>query len=232
MKRIITLLILLASLCAHASAQDIITLRNGTEITAKVLEVNINDVRYKKFTNLEGPVYTEAKRNIQMIEYANGEKDEFTLPQAQVQQPQRQVVLPPNGRPIPEDINPGMAYRDYASKYNPRQYSRWEPEYYSPGGAAVFSYFCPGLGQIIAGEPIRGLCFGAATIGCLACSIGCGEFSNETGVIFGLAAAGLWAWGIYDAQRVAKVKNMYLNDSQSRKKVSFSAGPMSLKLTF
>ena len=226
MKRIITLLILLASLCIQASAQDIITLRNGNEITAQVLEVNINDVRYKKFSNLEGPTYTEAKRNIQMIEYANGEKDVFNIVQ---QQP---LQVPDNGRLIPEGIVPGMLYRDYASKYNPRQYSRWEPEYYSPTSAAVLSYFCPGLGQMICGEPIRGLCFGAATLGCLICSASSGDFSNETGVIFGIAGAALWAWGIYDAQRVAKIKNMYLNDSQSRRKVSFSAGPMSLKLTF
>ena len=223
MKRIITLLILLAACCSHAAAQDIITLKNGTEIIAQVLEVNINDVRYKKYSNLDGPIYTEPKRNILRIEYANGEKDEFL---------EFQQLQSFNGRSIPEGITPGMLYRDYASKYSVRQYTRMEPEYFNPTTAAICSYLCPGLGQILSGEPIRGLCIGAATIGCFACSASSGDFSNDTGVIFGVAALGLWAWGIYDAQRVAKIKNMYLNDSQSRRRVSFSAGPMSLKLTF
>ena len=223
MKRLVTFLILLASLCSHAIAQDIITLKNGTEIMAQVLEVNINDVRYKKYSNLDGPIYTEAKRNILRIEYANGEKDEFAvLPQQQ----------PSNGRPIPEGITTGMLYKEYANKYSVRQYSRWEPEYFNPSTAAICSYLIPGLGQIVAGEYIRGLSIGAATIGCFACCASSGDFSNETGVIFGVAALGLLAWGIYDAQRVAKVKNMYLNDSQTRKRFNFSAGPMSLKLTF
>ncbi|MBR5925580.1 MAG: hypothetical protein IKZ60_08955 [Bacteroidales bacterium] len=227
MKRIITLLILLAAFCTHAAAQDLITLRDGTEIIAKVLEVNLQDVRYKKFSNLDGPIYTEAKRNILMIEYSNGEKDVFT----QIQQ-QPLLQIPDSGRAIPEGITAGMAYRDYQHLYSARQYNRLEPEYYSPTAAAVCSYFIPGLGQIICGETVRGLCIGAAAIGCMACSAGSGEFSNETGVIFGIAAIGLWAWGIYDAQKVAKIKNMYLNDSQSRRKVSLSAGPLSLKLTF
>ena len=223
MKRIITLFVLLAACCSHAAAQDIITLRNGTEIIAQVLEVNINDVRYKKYSNLDGPVYTESKRDILMIAYANGEKDVF---------PEVQQYQSFNGRPIPDGITPGMQYRDYVSKYNVRQYTGIEPEYYNPNAVAIYSYFIPGLGQIAAGEPIRGLCIGAATIGCFTCAVSSGNFSNETGVYFGIAAIGLWAWGIYDAQRVAKIKNMYLNDSQSRRRVRFSAGPLSLKLNF
>jgi len=51
-------------------------------------------------------------------------------------------------------------------------------------------------------------------MGCFACAGAYGDFSHDTALIFGLATAGIWIWNIYDAQRVAKIKNMYLLDSQ------------------
>jgi len=58
-------------------AQDIITKTNGDEIKAKVTEVDLNEVKYKRFENLSGPTYTMAKSDIFMIKYENGEKDVF-----------------------------------------------------------------------------------------------------------------------------------------------------------
>jgi len=48
-------------------AQDIITKTNGDEIKAKVTEVDINEVKYKKFENVSGPTYSIAKSDIFMI---------------------------------------------------------------------------------------------------------------------------------------------------------------------
>ena len=39
-------------------AQDVIVKRDGSSIISKVLEVNTDDVKYKKFSNLNGPTYT------------------------------------------------------------------------------------------------------------------------------------------------------------------------------
>jgi hypothetical protein len=97
---------------------------------------------------------------------------------------------------------------------------------------SLASYVIPGLGQCLCGETIRGICIGAATMGSIACAAGFGDFSDETGAILGIAAFGLWIWNIYDANRVAKIKNMYINDTQSRHKASVSVGPMSLKINF
>ena len=58
-------------------AQDIITLKSGEEVKAKILEIGTSDVKYKKFENQTGPSYTMFKSDIFMIKYENGTKDVF-----------------------------------------------------------------------------------------------------------------------------------------------------------
>ena len=72
-------LILLTFLCiaAIAKAQDIITLTNGKTIQAKVLEINPGDIKYKDFTNQDGPTITVLKGSVASIQYANGTKTVF-----------------------------------------------------------------------------------------------------------------------------------------------------------
>lgn len=66
---------LFTSLSIHA--QDIITKRNGDEIPAKVIEVGIEEVKFKKFDNIEGPLIVIAKSDIIFIKYENGSKEIF-----------------------------------------------------------------------------------------------------------------------------------------------------------
>ena len=47
-------------LSTTVSAQDVIVKKNGEEIRAKVEEVGEQSIRYRKFTNLTGPVYSIA----------------------------------------------------------------------------------------------------------------------------------------------------------------------------
>ncbi|MBI3521119.1 MAG: hypothetical protein HY062_17395 [Bacteroidetes bacterium] len=54
------------------NAQDTIVLRNDTKISAKIVEINPSNVKYKKSNNVDGPNYIEAKDNIKWIKYANG----------------------------------------------------------------------------------------------------------------------------------------------------------------
>ena len=56
---------------------DIITLKDGSDIQAKVTEIGENEIKYKKFENQSGPAYTMKKVEIFMIRYANGSKDVF-----------------------------------------------------------------------------------------------------------------------------------------------------------
>jgi len=59
-------------------SQDLITKKDGTDIQAKVLEVNISEVKYKKFDNIEGTTFKILKSDIVLIRYQNGTKDIFT----------------------------------------------------------------------------------------------------------------------------------------------------------
>lgn len=70
-------LIFLLTMCVvfNLSAQDIIVKRNGDELQCRILEVSKNEVKYKRWTNQDGPAFSEKKSNIFMIKYENGEKD-------------------------------------------------------------------------------------------------------------------------------------------------------------
>ena len=76
MKKTIVLFAFL--ICGNAMfAQDIITMKDGTDIQAKVLEVGQNEISYKKVSNLEGPTYKMGIADILMITYQNGEREMY-----------------------------------------------------------------------------------------------------------------------------------------------------------
>lgn len=56
----------------YTSAQDILYTTVGTKISVKLMEVNLTDIKYKDFSNLEGPMYVISKSQIVLIQYANG----------------------------------------------------------------------------------------------------------------------------------------------------------------
>ncbi len=60
-------------------SQDMIVLKNGDEISSKVLEVTSDVVKYKKWSNQDGPTYSSTKAEVFMIKYANGTKDVFNI---------------------------------------------------------------------------------------------------------------------------------------------------------
>ena len=68
----ITILFAVAS-----NAQDLIIKRNGDEIKSKVMEVNLNVIKYKKFDNINGPTFEILKSDVFIIKYENGTKDVF-----------------------------------------------------------------------------------------------------------------------------------------------------------
>lgn len=73
------LLLLFGVLFASANAQDVIIKRNGDEIESKISKVSENEIEYRKWTNLEEPLYTLKTSQIFMIKYKNGEKDVFDI---------------------------------------------------------------------------------------------------------------------------------------------------------
>ena len=77
MKKLL-LLLTLSAITSIAFSQDNIVLKNGDEINAKISEVGESNIKYRKFNNQDGPIYTKSKDEIFYIKYSNGEKEMFT----------------------------------------------------------------------------------------------------------------------------------------------------------
>jgi hypothetical protein len=73
--RNLSILFLLAAGILSANAQDVITLRNGNEIKAKVTEITSSEIKYKRFENLEGPTVVMEKSEVFVINYENGTRE-------------------------------------------------------------------------------------------------------------------------------------------------------------
>lgn len=75
-KAIVCIIISFISLATNA--QDIIFLKDGSEIKAKVTEVLPTEIKYKRFDNLEGPLYTMLKQDVLLVKYQNGQNEVFS----------------------------------------------------------------------------------------------------------------------------------------------------------
>ena len=61
----------------YCFGQDVIIMKDGDEIEAKVTEILKDAIKYKRFSNPTGPTYTIAKSKVFMIRYESGDKDVF-----------------------------------------------------------------------------------------------------------------------------------------------------------
>ncbi|MBW6460438.1 MAG: hypothetical protein K0B08_07675 [Bacteroidales bacterium] len=74
MKTSIIFLMVFMYACAFNSvAQDVIYKKDGTREDVRVILIGEREIQYKKFSNLDGPVYSIDKSNILLITYETGE---------------------------------------------------------------------------------------------------------------------------------------------------------------
>ncbi len=76
MKKFILFVIFLIGI-QSINAQDVIVLRDASEIESKVLEIDETNVRYKKWDNPDGPTYIVQRDKILFVRYENGTKEVF-----------------------------------------------------------------------------------------------------------------------------------------------------------
>ncbi len=76
MKNLILIAVAIFS-CVLLNAQDIMYLKSGVDVNVKVYEVGKKEIKYKKFNNLDGPLYTINIKSIDRIKYQNGEDENF-----------------------------------------------------------------------------------------------------------------------------------------------------------
>lgn len=68
----------LKSLVASSELCDVLTLKNGNDMLVKVVEIGINEIKYKDCDNLDGPVVIVPKADVFRIKYSNGKVETFT----------------------------------------------------------------------------------------------------------------------------------------------------------
>lgn len=84
MKKLLSIILTLVAF-SSLYAQDTIRLRSGEIIPAKVQEIGTSEIRYKQWSNLEGPTYVQPKSNVLSITYKNGTRDNFITVSSQDQ---------------------------------------------------------------------------------------------------------------------------------------------------
>lgn len=77
MKKLAYLFVSLMLFAVSVNAQDVVVLRDGNLLNAKVIEITETTIRYKKWENIDGPTYLLSKEMVLAINYENGTKDVF-----------------------------------------------------------------------------------------------------------------------------------------------------------
>ena len=75
MKKILLLLLMIVSISIFA--QDELIYRDGETYKVKVIEITDTEVKYRKWNNLNGPIYTESQSELFMLIFENVEKEIF-----------------------------------------------------------------------------------------------------------------------------------------------------------
>ena len=159
------LLLLALSWVLPSFSQDLLIKKDGSEIKAKVLEIGESSIKYRKWENLEGPVYVVNAADILMIRYENGSNEVIYKESTPASNPQvttksnakaSKVKLSDeyfwtNDLSILESENE-LRYNKLKKYYDKKYYRDLKNPRYSPGRAWL-SFLIPGLAQYTMKEP-------------------------------------------------------------------------------
>lgn len=90
------------------SAQDLIVKTDATQVEARVLEISPEQIRYKRFSNPDGPTYVLPVNAVDYIRYANGETESFRETQPSQAVPAQPAI--PADRPAETAAAPTPVY--------------------------------------------------------------------------------------------------------------------------
>lgn len=210
---VFTSAMLLASCVVCTHAQDLITKRDGGNIQARITEVGQNEIKYKRFDNLDGPIFSIASAEVLSIKYENGEEDVFN------QQNMSCGYWPVIDYGTSGKVWPGMQYKEYKRLYSLTRYVPMPDDGFSMVAAGLCSFVLPGLGQMVCGEIARGIPFmGGCVFSAFTMGYGIGMLNSNmaegsTFAILGaIALVAVDICAVVDGVRVATIKNMYHQD--------------------
>lgn len=75
-------------------AQDVILKKDNTTVLSKVIEVTGTEIKYKKWSNQDGPTYSINRSEVTSINYQNGDVDKFSDNTTPTPTPQPTVTYP------------------------------------------------------------------------------------------------------------------------------------------
>ena len=73
--RNIFIFIMASVFLSTVNAQDIIIKKDGESIVSKIYEIGLNEIKFKKINNLEGPLYIVSKKEVYKIIFSNGTEE-------------------------------------------------------------------------------------------------------------------------------------------------------------
>lgn len=130
------ILFILAVFCcaATASAQDTIFKTDAQSIKAKIMEISPSEVRYKRFSNPDGPTYVLPVSDISHIVYQNGERDDFNPVKVAVPE---QSAAQPDARTEPQPEPATVSHAVPMTPLEPAVQAAAEPAQTATDGAPV-----------------------------------------------------------------------------------------------
>lgn len=167
MKKLL-LLLMAMSWASLSYSQDYLIKKDGTDIKAKVLEIGDDSIKYRKWDNLEGPVYVINAAEILMIRYENGtneviykESNSANTSRKGVERSSKSSkeskIMLSDEYFWTSDISileseKELRYNDLKKFYDKKYYSDLKNPRYSPARAWL-SFLIPGLAQYTMKEP-------------------------------------------------------------------------------
>ena len=97
---------LFVALCAsYVLAQDIIHMKSGNSVEAEIVEKTDEKIRFKKFDNLDGPIYVVKMQKVSSVTYASGATESFEPAPAPIPEAVPEPIPEPVSEPVPEPIS-------------------------------------------------------------------------------------------------------------------------------
>jgi len=76
--RKVALIFILLSVSLMTMAQDVIVKKDGTTVLSKVLEISSTEIKYKQWSNQDGPLYSINRSEVVSINYQNGTVEQIS----------------------------------------------------------------------------------------------------------------------------------------------------------
>lgn len=92
MKKGILTLVVLISATAFSIAQDVLVLKDGSRLEVILEAITDDEIRYRRYGNPTGPLFTKSRKSVLMVEYENGVVEEFGSSKAVLEITERNLI--------------------------------------------------------------------------------------------------------------------------------------------